>query len=455
MRRIITMFFFLSLSACGSGGSGGGDQVPEDDNNPDAMETESPPAYTTPDDVVACSADDLKMRVDFDMRDYYIYYDQVPSLNLGDYETPESLIRDLRVDPDIYSFVTDLVAQQELVNSGKTEGYGVAIAEADDGLFRFREIRGGSPADLAGVLRGDAIVTINDIPVEDYTPAQRPTIFTEANSPVNMTVSTGSDAPRAVSVAYSEYVWRTAGPASRFTNTTNPALPVVGYLPIRTFLQSTQNEINAALADLQNRGGFEELVVDLRYNPGGRTSVVRHIASIVGGEAVANEVFLLRNWNDKYSELNSVDYFDEIEDPLNLPRVFVLVTGRSASASEVFINALEPYIDVVVIGGVTDGKPFTSNSREYCDKSINAMRSLRTNASGVSVAGGIQPDCNVQDDWQERQNSVRDPLLSAALSFVSSGVCPSVPADAPMSRDVALRATETEFSELEIFVPEE
>lgn len=454
MRKNVMLLMFFMLSACGGGGSGGQQSPEPDDNGPDP-EADMPLSYVTPADVAECSAEDIKMRVDFDMRDYYIYYDQVPLLNVSDYETPEELIRALRVDPDIYSYVTDLVTQSNLVNSGQTAGYGAAFAIADDGAYRFREIRGGSPAEDAGVLRGDEIITINGRAVEDYTTADFIAALAEENSPLSMTIRTGTDAPRTVTASYSEYVWRTAGPERRYTSSSNPDLPVVGYLPIRSFLETTKGEIDQALANLESRGGFDELVVDLRYNPGGRTSVARHIASIVGGEAVAGKVFLRRSWNDKYSEANSIDIFDTVDDPLNLPRVFVLATRRSSSASEVFINALEPYIDVIVIGGETGGKPFTSNAREYCDKSINAMRSIRTNAANVSVAGGIQPDCPVEDDWQERQSSVRDPLLSGALNYVSRETCPTIAADIITARTSTASGPESGYTEPEILVPEE
>lgn len=422
----------------------------EQDNDDNAA-----PEYVTPEGVAQCSVEDIKMRVDFDMRDYYVYYDQVPSLNLDDYTSAESFIRDLRVDPDKYSYVTDRVEQENLVTTGGTAGYGVAIAIADDGLYRFREILDGSPANVAGVLRGDEFVSVNGLPLEDYTSEERQELYREENSPVTMMVRTGSEEPRSVSLTYAEYTWRTAGPGRRYSSSTNPDLPVVGYLPIRTFLLSTEAEIDQALAAMKERGGFTELVVDLRYNPGGRTSVTRHIASVVGGEAVANQVFLRRSWNDKYTDLNAIDYFDTVDEPLILPRVIVLVTERSSSASEVFVNALEPYIDVVVIGGVTGGKPLTSNARVHCDKSINAMRSIRTNAAFVSVAGGIQPDCPVEDDWQERQSSVRDPLLKSALNFVSTGGCTTTAADIPTDRRGTVALPAFEFSEPEIVVSEE
>lgn len=143
----------------------------------------------------------------------------------------------------------------------------------------------------------------------------------------------------------------------------------------------------------------------------------------------------------------------EVVSPMNLPRVYVLATEFTASASEAFINALEPYIDVIVIGGVTDGKPFTSNSRVYCGKSINAMRSVRTNVLGMSVAGGIQPDCRVEDTWETTADSMSDPLLSGAFGMIDRNTCPApVLANVPAKQ---LGRKEFSYSDPQLPVSEE
>ncbi len=446
-----------ALSACSSGGGGGGENSNDDsvvdtfgDTANDNLVSNFPPEYITPAGVTECSTEDINMRVDFDMRDYYIFYDQVPQLNLAEFESPESLIRDLRVDPDTFSFVADAQEQTDLVDNGLSGGFGFLFRFTQNGEVRAREIFLGSPADDAGMLRGDQLLRIDGIPFEELSEAELDFAFDPNNAPINMTIRTGNEAPRDVSVNFADYFWQTAGPAVRFPG---ESVPTVGYLPIRRFLETTEAEINRSLDFLRSGEGIDELVVDLRYNPGGRTHVARHIASVIGGAAVENQVFLLRTWNDKYAENNSADFFDSVESPMNLPRVYVLATEFTVSASEAFINALEPYIDVIVIGGVTDGKPFTSNSRVYCGKSINAMRSVRTNALGVSVAGGIQPDCRVEDTWETTADSLSDPLLNGALSMIDRNTCPApVLASVPAKQ---LGRNEFSYSDPQLPVSEE
>lgn len=390
--------------------------------------------YITPDGIAQCSAEDIKRRVEFDMRDYYIYHDQVPILNISEFDTPESLIEALRVNPDRYSNVQDATTQVRLVEEGINIGHGFWFQPAADGVVRFREIRLGSPADGAGIKRGDEILTINGRSMRKATNNQIHDALSQENSPVEMNIRTGDEAPRAVSVAYEQYRWKTAGHAKRIRSSSNPGAPAVGYLHIQKFLVTTYDEINSALQELTKSGGVDELIVDLRYNPGGRMWVARHIASMVAGEAVAGKVFVKHQWNNKYAENNVDEFFDTVINPLNLPRVLVLTTSETSSASEAFINSLEPYIDVVVIGDVTGGKPFTSLSKTYCNKSINAMLTLRTNAAGVSVSDGIHPDCRVQDGWQVPLNDSRDPLTRAALAFLKTGSCNLATDDTPVVR---------------------
>ena len=428
------------------------DTVAEEPVTDDTTTTEFP-VFATPAGVAQCSTEDINLRVDFDMRDYYIFYDQVPNLNLANFDAPEELIRELRVAPDIFSNVQDAVDQNALNVSGASGGFGFVFEFAADDVVRVREILVGSPADQAGLLRGDELLAVNNIVLSEITDEQVNTAFDPDNAPINLLVQTGDNIPREVSVNFEDFRWVTAGPSTRFSST-NPDvdLPVVGYLPIRRFLETTQDEIDAELDALAAAGGFDELIIDLRYNPGGRVSVARHIASIIGGAAVQNEAFLLSEFNDKYSIFNTEDIFDVPAVPLSLPRVFVLVTGRSASSSEIFINSLEPFIDVVVLGQPTGGKPFISFAQEYCGKSINAMAAVNTNAVGVSVSGGILPDCPITDDWGTQADSVADPLVGGALDFVLSGSCGLVAETAAPPR--ATFGQGLSYQDPEMFVPE-
>lgn len=431
---LAAVFCTLIASACSSGGSGGDPVVNQltSDNEPPVLDTDSP-ADDSPTDapvgtqgyqrdlaVEACSIEDLNAWVDFDMRDYYIYYDQVPQLNLADYTDPAELVRDLRVDPDVFSFLTDAEEQDNLFSLGITGGYGFNAAFDAFDVYRFRQIRDGSPMQQAGISRGDRWLAIDGVPFDDQMTSAlfNELLFSEGAEPF-FTVQTDGEAPRTIQVIAAEYSWNTSPYASIFTMADGQR---IGYLPVEAFYQTTEGEMDSNIEWLLSEG-IDDFILDLRQNRGGSVRVSERLASQIAGPALVGEPFQIRTRNDKYSELNYTSFITPESPTLSVPRIAILTSERSASASETVINGLQPYLDVTVIGSLTSGKPFTSRPIEYCERNLNAMHSLRTNSVGVSILGGIQPDCAVQDEWSYPTNDSRDALTSAALSFLNEGVC--------------------------------
>ena len=103
--------------------------------------------------------------------------------------------------------------------------------------------------------------------------------------------------------------------------------------------------------------GVRDLVLDLRYNGGGLVGVAQHLASLIAGVRTNGQVFAEYFHNDKNATRNRVLRFEPKPHALGLERLVVITTGASASASELVINALKPFIPVVVIGSRTYGKP--------------------------------------------------------------------------------------------------
>jgi len=357
------------------------------------------------------------------MRDDYIYYDQVPTLNLADYDDPARLVADLRVAPDIYSSVVDQVENELLIVDSNVTRFGFWVQEASDGAFHFADISGNSPMESAGISRGDTLLAINGVDYEDLTRDQYfEFVVGEAGESLTavFTVQKGDAAPVDISVTKQSYIESTVPVSGTYAQTDDK----VGYLRVNAFRGTTTDEINEAMVHLSD-SNISELILDLRYNGGGFTRSARALASQIAGSAFEGEVYSRRQFNDKYSDFNTDQLIEPQNITLDLSRVVVLTTLGTASASETLINGLIPFIDVVVIGARTTGKPFTSVAQDYCGKRLNAMSTITTNGAGMSVLGGVIPDCVVEDDFLAASDDPADALTGAAFHYIENSSCPA------------------------------
>lgn len=138
----------------------------------------------------------------------------------------------------------------------------------------------------------------------------------------------------------------------------------IGYLMYNQFVIEYDEDLNEVFGRFK-AGGVTDLVIDLRYNPGGYVSSAIVLSSMVHGPNT-NDLFLRYRYNTKvqplYSDSQLNRYFvaktgaGSNLNSLNLSKVYILATTSSASASELVINCLAPYMDVVQIGEATRGK---------------------------------------------------------------------------------------------------
>jgi carboxyl-terminal processing protease len=140
----------------------------------------------------------------------------------------------------------------------------------------------------------------------------------------------------------------------------------IGYLMYNSFYANYDTLLNEAFGSLKS-AGISDLVLDLRYNSGGSMQSATRLASMITG-SFTGKVFSKEQWNTKmesYLIKNSPKslqnlFTDKVGNTpinsVNMSKVYILTSQNSASASELVINGLKPYIDVVQIGDVTAGK---------------------------------------------------------------------------------------------------
>jgi len=197
----------------------------------------------------------------------------------------------------------------------------------------------------------------------------------------------------------------------------------VGYLHLSKFLATSSEELAQAFSTLAS-DGVSELVLDLRFNSGGRISVANELASRIAGIGHDGDVFTTFAFNDKYSAYNTSLLFETMADSLELNRVFVLQSEVTCSASELVVNSLRPFMEVITIGQTSCGKPYATSPSYGCGKVANALEIELLNAAGAGgYYDGIAADCPVPEDVSKPLGDQTEPLLSAALDYIATGSC--------------------------------
>ena len=222
-----------------------------------------------------------------------------------------------------------------------------------------------------------------------------------------------------------------------------------GYLMYNGFLAAFDEQLNSVFANFKSEG-ISELILDFRYNGGGRVSSAVQIASSVYGTNT-EDLFLKARYNDKIqstfdpgdgeTNFSSTTIAGTAINALNLQRVHVITTNATASASELVINGLVPYVNVVQIGETTRGKNEFSitfvddieNSFFYDEEregninpnnqwGIQPLLGRNENADGFSdYTSGLVPNFPLEEDIANMGvlGDSSEPLLALALNSIS------------------------------------
>ena len=378
-----------------------------------------------------CSVPSMNNWVNRNMLDYYLYADRVPVVNPAAFNSPEELVQQLRFNQlDPFSSVQDAATQAEFTETGGAFGFGFRFGIDNQGNTRVTRVYDDSAFGRAGISRGDIIVSIAGVPWDDFTPQQADELLGDRDNPLEATwefVKGDTGLTEFIPITIGEFTANTVIFSGTFTN---PAFSgTVGYLVFEGFIRTSEQELNAAIADLRD-AGVTELVLDLRYNGGGLISIANRLSSQLAGPSIAGETLVRYEYNDDYPQATFDVNAADVTPSLDLDRVLVLTTRQTASASELVINSLRPFMEVVTFGETTLGKPFISAPRLFCGKSLNAMEAEGVNALGVTVAGGIPADCfavdDVTRDYGNGSGSIEG-MFASSLDFLLNGTCDASP----------------------------
>ena len=309
---------------------------------------------------------------------YYLWQADVPNLAdnrfanqselnefLTTYSSPEDLFNGLRVPNTIdkysvlfndYSVLEGLLSGNTL-NNGMDYGLRYKTGSTTDIYGWVRYIIPNSDASTKAIYRGNIFFAINGTPltIDNYK-----TLLANNTYTVNFAdYDGGAITPNGQSVSLTKT--NLAENPILLSTVINQGTHNIGYLMYNGFYSSYDGQLNTVFGSFQSQN-VTDLVIDLRYNSGGSINTATKLASMITGQ-FTGQVFAKQQWNAKaqsyYLSNNPGSLENKFMGGLNslqLNKVYILTSKSSASASELLINCLKPFINVVQIGDITTGK---------------------------------------------------------------------------------------------------
>ena len=410
---------------------------------------------------------------------YYLWEDKIPAFQEPKYENKDSLNKFLNKYKDPEALFNSLLYNKGVVdkfslifdNSKEVDDWLAGISESVGMDFKLYYIRSGStdlvgivryvfknsPAAKAGIKRGDIFLTIDGQQLT-YTNYQT-LLFTKKTYTMGMASFNG-----AIFSLNGKNITMTAVRLLENPVHLDTILNVngikVGYLVYNAFTNTYDSTLNTSHDIILNNafgkfinGGITKLIVDLRYNGGGSITTTGYLASMIystNSQLIFAKTFYNKYLYDYYKGAYGASYFNDYfktdiaktsQTPLTkinslgLNEVYFITTSETASAPELLINGLKPYLSVKQVGSNTYGKNVGSvtikdwidNNGTVNPKHTWAMQPIILKISNSQDFGeyenGLAPNINAQE-YPSDLRPFGDPnedLLKACLDNIKGG----------------------------------
>ncbi|MEO6407025.1 MAG: S41 family peptidase [Ferruginibacter sp.] len=408
----------------------------------------TPPPASGSSGTVSVSPELLKDSSLMYANDVYLWNTQIPStFNARSYADPAAIMTALQpfsIEPgfsnpvDKWSFAMkktewDQVSggMSTLAGSSNTAGdFGLTVFFKAEGDLRVRLVEPNSPAGQAGIHRGWRITQINgssNISTSNSSNIVNSVYYSTSTSFV-FTTPDGSSVSKTLAAAhYSE--------KPVYLDTVyNLGAQHVGYLVYNSFLGNT-GQMNSELQRVFTKFASQQVtdvVVDLRYNGGGYVSFAEQMANYLAPVSANGGLMMKQVYNNENSSNNTTSYFRKAGS-LNLPDIYFIVTNSTASASELLINTLRPYMDVKLIGPTaTHGKPVGFFPIPVGDWYVFPVSFRTTNKNGEgNYFNGLPVNAVIADGLDKDWGDTNESCLASAIRNITGGTYGRITAENP------------------------
>jgi carboxyl-terminal processing protease len=392
------------------------------------------------DDQNPVKTDEVINKAIFDtMKEWYFWENKLPlTPSVSGFETHTDFLRSIMFrELDRWSYLTTTEAFNAAFTGQASGVHGFSFAlDANERMFVAFVFNEG-PAGKDGWQRGWQITQINGRSIASFKNSEGRYVFDLGPNEVGVTntftfrLPDGTETTRTIAKA----AFQTNSVLHKEVYNTNNKK--VGYWVYQSFratagLTPTRSQEVEDSFNFFQAQGIEELIIDLRYNGGGSVDVTEQILNYIAPASATGKVMYTNRHNgNKFSNNRTVNF--NKRGNLNLNRIIFITSRSSASASELLINCLEPYMDVVLIGDKTYGKPVGSFplarfNRVLSSNNIELVPITFAIANANNKAEyfeGFPVNFAVGDDPSRNWGDLQDPRFNASLEFIRTGAAGS------------------------------
>lgn len=388
------------------------------------------------------------------MQQEYLYYQDIPEKkSLNFFNKPSDFLNSMVSSKDkksgsTFSHIDSVFVTTRSTSTTPTFGFEGTMVRAENGSYGIRVLytQENSPAEEVGLKRGDLIIAANNKKINSsdlfyITSPKEAYLFTmgklnERGFDTLQTVQMPS--PRIVENKniYKSDIMEIGGKR-------------VAYIMYNEFGNNDAENLKQLFKDIAGQS-VDDIILDLRYNPGGYVNIAQLVSTNLAPQEAMGNVFLKMTHNDKINQTDILNFEQSLlanGSPLNYKNLYVITSSNTASASEIVINCLRPYIAgrLIQVGTATFGKNVAQQL--YTDEAKAPMlefwmtNSLLSNAEDFSdyYTNGLNPDYEIAENFKGELGELgtaQDSLMIPIIKHIETGSFPTTETPEAASRSI-------------------
>lgn len=385
------------------------------------------------------------------MQENYLFYEDIPAEDQLDFFLkPSEFLESAASSKDkkngyVFSHVDSIFSRA--TSTYPCFGFEAVLIRTSGGTNALRVLytEPDSPAEEVGLKRGDWIIAIDNqkISSNDYS-----TYINHPTKAYNFTLGHYNPYPEEIDDPEFNYTeFDTLGivqmPTPRYveeqdllkTGILSTGTRKAFYILYNEFGEHTET-LKALFSQLQGQQ-FDDIILDLRYNPGGYVSTSQVLGTALAPSSAIGQPFLQMIYNDKINKTETLAFDASLLSgnmSLSYQNLYVITSENTASASEIIINCLKPYMAgrLFQVGTATYGKNvaqqlFTNSEDPNIELWLTTTYLSNSEGFYDYYATGLQPDYEIEENYAEELGELgteSDSLMQPILYKMANGNFP-------------------------------